>query len=666
MITLKYRSDYLSIRKFEDVILEDFSILTGLNGSGKTHILTGLLTGSFILEGYDSSEIMYYNYTDFTVSTDKSSNNSIYQAKNNFWNHQMQANLNRLVNSIQSSNNNFRNTLDSLDQFLFNYFIQPNFDFHKYFSEPDFEILSKLVKDNYSRSDLQGNINKFSPAFSDFLKNFFRSPNLSLSYLTYDFISNKFKELTQRSNEYFKNNNPSLYSYISEGIGFDRLAKLNVNDFESPNFFLEDISNEEKSYQIKKTQNTLNKINNIENKLEIAYYENDEFIELYGDSPLDRINKVLNEYDCNGYKLTSGNNPIPLGVDLNNINVQIGLINSKGQYQTNFEHLSSGEKTLIALSLLIYKTKKEKIIPRVLLLDEIDSSLHPSMINRILNVIENLFVKQNGLKVIMATHSPTTVALGPPNGVFIIDKFSENLVRKQDKEMAVQLLSEGFITLNKADTNLSISYNISKSTKAVLFTEGITDKIIIETAWKKLYSNYEMPFYVQDCFDAIFLANLFSRGFDEKDGIFINYPDKKLIALFDFDNEGYNRWNGLKQEKWAQTENDPYKILSKKTKTHNGFALLLPIPDNEILRKQVMKSANESYLNNSILTIELLFFGIAELDQYFGQEKIVGGGDIIIFSGDKRKFANNIEQLNKECFKEFEKIFNKIKQIMQE
>jgi len=56
-----------------------------------------------------------------------------------------------------------------------------------------------------------------------------------------------------------------------------------------------------------------------------------------------------------------------------------------------------------------------------LLLDEVDASLHPSMIKNLLDVIEKIFLK-NGCKVILATHSPTTVALAPEESIYEISK----------------------------------------------------------------------------------------------------------------------------------------------------------------------------------------------------------------------------------------------------
>jgi ABC-type methionine transport system ATPase subunit len=58
--------------------------------------------------------------------------------------------------------------------------------------------------------------------------------------------------------------------------------------------------------------------------------------------------------------------------------------------------------------------------PKVLLFDEIDAPLHPSMSRRLLQVITDVLVRQHGINVILATHSISTVALASEGSVFPI------------------------------------------------------------------------------------------------------------------------------------------------------------------------------------------------------------------------------------------------------
>jgi len=70
------------------------------------------------------------------------------------------------------------------------------------------------------------------------------------------------------------------------------------------------------------------------------------------------------------------------------------------------------------------------------------------MINDLLNVIRKVFI-QNDSKVILATHSPTTVALSEEN-IFEIKKGNNrDKIKKISKQDAVEILSEGFMTMEK-------------------------------------------------------------------------------------------------------------------------------------------------------------------------------------------------------------------------
>jgi len=132
-----------------------------------------------------------------------------------------------------------------------------------------------------------------------------------------------------------------------------------------------------------------------------------------------------------------------------------------------FEKLSSGEKVLCALAITVYQDNKSKF-PKLLLLDEIDAYLHPSMIKHLLNVIETVFIK-NGCQVILATHSPTTTAIAPESSLFEIQKgMVQEKIKKISKVDAVSLLGEGYVTFEKI---ITLFDEIFKA-KLTLISEG--------------------------------------------------------------------------------------------------------------------------------------------------------------------------------------------------
>ena len=60
-----FRTPHLSVQTFDPFELNDFSILTGLNGAGKTHLLQAIKTGNVAVDGIQVPDIAYYSYESF-------------------------------------------------------------------------------------------------------------------------------------------------------------------------------------------------------------------------------------------------------------------------------------------------------------------------------------------------------------------------------------------------------------------------------------------------------------------------------------------------------------------------------------------------------------------------------------------------------------------------
>jgi len=111
----------------------------------------------------------------------------------------------------------------------------------------------------------------------------------------------------------------------------------------------------------------------------------------------------------------------------------------------NFSDLSSGEKVLISLSLWMFNASKDKRLPKLLLLDEPDAHLHPSAVKQFIDVIEKSLVKKFGVKVIMTTHSPTTVSLAPENSLYEMSTNAPQIKPLKSKEYGISLLTDGLV-----------------------------------------------------------------------------------------------------------------------------------------------------------------------------------------------------------------------------
>jgi energy-coupling factor transporter ATP-binding protein EcfA2 len=181
--------------------------------------------------------------------------------------------------------------------------------------------------------------------------------------------------------------------------------------------------------------------------------------------------------------LKDGNLPYSISIpDINDPTKLISakLIRKEDGKEIPFESLSSGEKTIMSLIFALYNsygaTKGSSLFPNVLLLDEPDASLHPSLTEYFLKVIQNTFVKNNGVNVIITTHSPSTVALAPELSIFVMENGG---LKKKDKNEAIKLLTEGL-------SSLTILYENRKQ----VFVEADFDKFFYENLVQILNKDY--------------------------------------------------------------------------------------------------------------------------------------------------------------------------------
>ncbi len=292
----------------------------------------------------------------------------------------------------------------------------------------------------------------------------------------------------------------------------------------------------------------------------------------------------------------------------------------------------------------------------LLLLDEPDSFLHPEwqhgFLKQVLDIAEE---KKKMNHILMSSHSASTIAPLDTSLLSLVviedSKVKQGAISKSD---VIRSLSGDLITFTEEEARLNIRYVIDHTDKPILFTEGITDEIIIETAWKKLYPGVEMPFEVQNAFGCSFLRNLVNEK-----TLYESYPDRLFFTLFDFD-EAFKDWNQL----GTDVQTDPKKCLAKKKSNAQLYSLLLPVPEIEVIKNQVINPRiGKNYGHNSLLTIEHLFFEHSGLEEYFIVDENRTDG-FLKFKADSAKvqFAKEVvPHLNREAFKYFVPIFDFIK-----
>lgn len=187
-----------------------------------------------------------------------------------------------------------------------------------------------------------------------------------------------------------------------------------------------------------------NKINRIafeKGETKVPPLSDEEFADEKGPPPWDLINSLLSDlnvearFEAPPFSLTSFHDPV--------------MVTKNG---TRFapSQLSSGEEVILALATLGYAaTDRHKIwsAPALVLLDEVDAPLHPAMAKTYLRVIKEVLIDKFGMHVIATSHSPSTIAQAEVEDVFVMRKGQAGLSRIP-KETAIAVLTEGVPTLS--------------------------------------------------------------------------------------------------------------------------------------------------------------------------------------------------------------------------
>ena len=339
---------------------------------------------------------------------------------------------------------------------------------------------------------------------------------------------------------------------------------------------------------------------------------------------------------------------------LSDITIQLELFDGT---KIGVDKFSDGQFQSVYIYSIIELFKDRNCIS---LLDEPDAFLHPewqfSFLKQVFEITDQNAVNNH---VLMTSHSASTITTSKEKTINLFEINGNTItVVKHPKSDIIKSLSSGLITFSETEAKLNINHFLNNTSAAVLFTEGITDEMILETAWNKLYPEEKPNFEIQNAFDRIFLRNLFSR-----DEIKANYPGRKFFALFDFD-EAYDDWNGL-TKKAEEIITNPFLGLTRQISGHEIYAMLLPVPNIDTIKRQVLKPDDTPWGKGSAshLSIELLFYDNNPENLNYSLENISGGGQLLQFSGDKANFAKNVvPKLPVEAFEIFRPMFEFIKE----
>lgn len=411
-INISYNSTYKSITSFPNTDLPNFVVLTGRNGSGKSHVLEAMKEGNLVVDCASDAhnDIVLYDWNSI-VPTDTGS----------FIPAQVKIEQAGLFGIVRAKRAEFQKQFftfadqNNLDPEEFN---SPR-KIRKLLKESEF---SRIVPVDGSASDLY---KKFKVTIQKVAK------NISSHAL------NRNSELHQAAQKIFQTT-PEALILDDEATFFKRrpflwgevdpfqqaFAKLftTYRDLLRENLVLVGAANE-----------------GYEDRPPLS---NEEFRVLYGRPPWDFVNEVLenNRFD---FRI---DHPKPS----DDGSYEPKLTKLSKDVEMKFQDLSSGERVLMSFALCLYNSiekRQHKTFPKLLLLDEVDAPLHPAMVRFLLDTIQTTLVKENNVSVILTTHSATTVGLAPESSIYLMEA-SPPKITKTTKSNALSILTEGVPTMS--------------------------------------------------------------------------------------------------------------------------------------------------------------------------------------------------------------------------
>ena len=451
MMRLELQKSHLSIKSLPSFELPNFAVLIGRNGVGKTHILDAVKYGKISVAGIPTQEIEKYDMDTFQTNRPARAS----------WGHGFFAqntaekyfSRKRSLSLVEVARDIFEKTLET----------------HKF--SDDFENPFEF------EASLRATIREM-PAFGTFP---ILRTNETLSSYTERIQKEVIRplEIEKRGNRESRSdscgNNPAILVCLAM-----KLSEKLPHEIESTDIL------RAANYEGKTLQNTISELF-IMYKVEqysSAHTEGEQSQESFEHLMAKYRRKVqppwevLREYldlmreatgtpELFNFSFTDPEQDQIMFSDHHQYSFETRMTNCTTAESYSIDNLSSGEKILMSLCLASFNQAIGRRQPRLMLLDEIDAVLHPSMIKALLAVLKGRFV-ENGTRVIMATHSVTTVALLEEGEIYRLSrKYNGIEVHPVTQSEAVSELSEGIASI---DTGLRIA--TSSGAPITILTEG--------------------------------------------------------------------------------------------------------------------------------------------------------------------------------------------------
>ena len=370
---IKIKTKFKSLIAGKEVELPDFCVLTGKNGSGKSHFLESLTQQNY--------STVFINEQQISVDKIK------YIAFNG---------LNPQINP-----NCTKDTINQIISNFWNFFMRLQRDANRQLQLPNEQKDSNMnnMWQNY------GGDQKLNEAYKIAANNLSKRLNKNLCLLNED----------------------------------DVRQNIDVADLTPKDTFSGEFATIFKSYYIAYDNNQYKIFQNKEHGHNYKVYTDDDFFNSFGPKPWDFVNQILSAANL-PYEVNS-----PEGTD-RDTTFHFVLRDPDRNIEIQPADLSTGEKVLMSLAMAIYNSAEKNIKNKILLIDEPDAALHPQFSKFLLETIKTYIVNEAGVKVIITTHSPTTVAMADEENIYEMNR-EEKIPLKVSKARALSILCEGIPSL---------------------------------------------------------------------------------------------------------------------------------------------------------------------------------------------------------------------------
>lgn len=558
---ISFKEEYLSIRQFNEIDVPDFIVLTGKNGSGKSHLLQAIEQGKIFINNLTEKQqrIVYFDFRDFYLENETDYSAEILkQFKNNAW------------NSFNNIINNFNALYNHNDVIR----VEALYDVVNHYNIPFWKLTEKEIVDN----SLFQLYLRYKQEFENQMNFYKNNPEF---IVIQKWLETSIMPITKISEEKFK-------------------EKFQPYDLKK-DFLPNQIGKVIWDYYMKLRNNEINDFLNEKKGGDRPVKTEAEFIEEYGTAPWNVMNQILDSFDFTDLRIAS-----PEGTDYFE-SYRAKLVRQSDGLEVEFSNLSSGEKILMALVASIYKGEADNHFPDVLLLDEIDASLHPTMIKNLLNVVDTVFLSK-GVKVILVTHSPTTVALSNDENIYLMNKNGTNRIESSSRSKALSVLTEGYMTL---DEGVKIIDELGNK-EIIIISEGYNSVILEKLIEVNGLTNVELLKNIEAGSGTEQLKTLFD--------IFKKLKhSKKIIFVWDCD----------------------YKKGEKLEADNNVFPYVIPCNENNSLAKNGIENMfsedfiTEDYIENTEVTKNGV---VAHSSRLFDKNKKKEFSDYVIANATAQDF----------------------------